>query len=212
MKENKVTLIIISLVVNSTKALSDFCLKKETEDTKECTVQAVAAITQGNINKIKENQNIMLFFEKLRQDGKSLLMIAIQKDQMDIVKFLLSSRPDKIDISSHIDSCDQLVQPEQIEEFLEKRIRKDESSSHGGSVFQKLGDLLDTPDLKYRTKMIMEYAKYTSLYVAILNNSTKYVDLLLQHGARMDFIFADYLESRHTDDIFKFPLTQKVLN
>ena len=51
----------------------------------------MAAIAKGNLNQIKENHRIMLFYDKLRQDGQSLLMVAIEKDQMEIVKYLLSS-------------------------------------------------------------------------------------------------------------------------
>ena len=49
----------------------------------------MAAIAKGNLNQIKENHRIMLFYDKLRQDGQSLLMVAIEKDQMEIVKYLL---------------------------------------------------------------------------------------------------------------------------
>lgn len=64
----------------------------------------MAAIAKGNIDEIKENHRIMLFYDKLRQDGQSLLMVAIDKDQMEIVKYLLSSSG-KYGGIQHIDLC-----------------------------------------------------------------------------------------------------------
>ena len=79
-------------VLHTSFMLSKSINKRKRKKESEWTEQAVAAIAQGNIDEIRENERFIHSYNYLKQEGQSLLMVAINEDQTEIVKFLLSNK------------------------------------------------------------------------------------------------------------------------
>jgi ankyrin repeat protein len=88
------------------------------------TEEAVKAIDEGHTSVIQERKEFIDKFDDLQHNGQSLLMVAITKNNLEVVKYLIGEKVD-INFRVSIKESDMFFERNDISEYLVKFMPKE---------------------------------------------------------------------------------------
>ena len=150
--------------------------------------EAVKAMDDGDCDKIKMKKEFIEKFNDIQYDGQSLLMVAVSKQNTEVVEYLLKSKVD-IEYRQSINESDLFVDKQDIADYLVNSMPKPPPPKKPETgldklvdVIQRIDDYCSSPeefDIKKETQKVLDDCEYTALYLACLNKSAACADQLL---------------------------------